>query len=156
MIERFIDEPRQHFWRHRLYANLKAFFSRFFALACNPRRFIPLVVDCGLLLQSVWSGKQLGPDLVYPMLSIRKRQSGRLARLILEHSRDQWSYELHAPTPFPKGIDHPCVAVIDLDDVPPDVVQNEYSTQVDLYGLFCILMFFETMITLTVHVYLFD
>ena len=47
--------------------------------------------------------------------------------------------------------------MIDLDDVPPDVVQNEYSTQVDLYGLFCILMFFETMIALTVHVfYLFD
>ena len=91
------------------------------------------------------------------MLSIRKRQSGRLARLILEHSRDQWQYELHAPTPSPKGIDPPCVAVIDLDDVPPDVVQNEYSTQVDLYGPFCILMFFETMIALTVHVfYLFD
>ena len=157
LIERSTDVPQKLSRRRRLYENLSALFSRFLTLACEPRYFAPLVVDYWLLLQAIWSGRQLGPDVVYPMLSIRKRQSGRLARLILEHSRDESLYELHAETTFPEGIDPPCVAVIDLDEVPRDVVENGYSTQVDLYGLVCMLMLFETTVTLTAHVfYLWD
>ncbi|KAF8547791.1 hypothetical protein OG21DRAFT_1501387 [Imleria badia] len=141
----------------RFHANLRAFFSRSFALVCEPRLFAPLAVDFWLLLQSFWSGKKPGPDLVYPMLSIRKRQSGRLARLMLEHCRAVHLYELLAATSFPNGIDPPCVAVVNLDEVPQNVVESGYSTQFDLYGLMCILMLFSTFITTTVHVfYLFD
>ena len=78
----------------------------------------------------------------------------RLARLILEHCRAVRQYKLRAATPFPQGIDPPCVAVIDLDDVPRHVVENGYSTQVDLYGLMCLLMLVETLITFTVHVFI--
>ena len=85
------------------------------------------------------------------MLSIRKRQSGRLARLILEHCRAVRQYELRAATPFPQGIEPPCVAVIHLGRVPRDTVGNEYSTQVDLYGLTCFLMLFDIYV-----VYLFN
>ena len=139
--------------QQRFNANLRAFFSRSFALVCKPRLFAPLVIDFWLLLQSFWSGKKLGPDLVYPMLSIRKRQSGRLARLILEHCRAVHLYELLAATSFPNGIDPPCVAVINLDKVPQNVVQSGYGTQFDLYGLICILVLLETFITTTVHTF---
>ncbi|KAI9566357.1 hypothetical protein HD554DRAFT_2174536 [Boletus coccyginus] len=87
------------------------------------------------------------------MLSIRKRQSGRLARLILEHCRATGQYELRAAAPFPEGIEPPCVAVIDLDEVTRDIVGNEYSTQVDFHGLMCLLMLFETLIAFTMHVF---
>ncbi|KAF8131454.1 hypothetical protein EV363DRAFT_1217042 [Boletus edulis] len=139
--------------KQRFHVNLRAFFSRVLNFVQNPRRFASLAVDLWLLVQSAWIGKQPGPDLVYPMLSIRKRQSGRLARLILEHCRGQLSCELHSESNFPKGIDPPCVAVIDLDQVPHHVVQNKYSTQVDLYGLMCILIFFDTTAALIVHVF---
>ncbi|KAF8555095.1 hypothetical protein OG21DRAFT_1496566 [Imleria badia] len=143
--------------RHRFYANLRAFLSRFFALAFKPKSFAPLIVDYWLFLQSIWRGRQQGPDLVYPMLSIRKRQSGRLARLISEHCRAVRQYELRVGTPFPESIDPPCVAVIDLDEVPQEVIQKGYSTQVDLYGLMCMLILFETMITLILQAcYIFD
>ena len=156
LIERSTDVPQKPPQRHPLHENLTAFLSRFLALAREPRHFAPLVVDYWLLLQSSWSRRQLGPDVVYPMLGIRKRQSERLARLLLEHSRGdshESLYELHAETTFPKGIDPPCVAVIDLDEVPRDVVENGYSTQVDLYGLVCMLVLFETTVTLMVHVF---
>ena len=77
------------------------------------------------------------------MLSITKLQSGRLARLILEHCRDVRQYELRAATSFPPGIEPPCVAVIDLDELPRDTVGDGYSTQLDLYGLTCLLMLFD-------------
>ncbi|KAI9568548.1 hypothetical protein HD554DRAFT_742014 [Boletus coccyginus] len=111
-------------WWHRLCPNLRAFFSSSLALAREPGRFLFLVVDCYLLLQSsvTWVRRQSGPDLVYPMLSIRKRQSGRLARLILEHCRAE-RFEL-----------------------PPR--DNEDSTQVDLYGLTCLLMLFDICVCL--------
>ncbi|KAF8547792.1 hypothetical protein OG21DRAFT_1607246 [Imleria badia] len=137
VVERSTDVPQESWRWRRLYPNLRAILSRFFTLAYKPRHFAPLVVDYWLLLQSNWSGKQ----------------SGRLARLILEHSRDRWSSELHPTAPFPKGIDPPCVAVIDLDEVPEHVVENGYSTQVDIYGLICMLILFETMITFIVHVF---
>ena len=149
-----LQESRR--WEH-LYPNLRAFFSRFLALAWEPRLFAPLVVDFWLLLQSFWGVKQLGPDLVYPMLGIRKRESGRLARLILEHCRAVRRCELRAATLFPKGIYAPSVAVIDLDKAPQDVIKNGYNTQADHYGLTCILMLFETMVAVLVHLfYLFD
>ena len=91
------------------------------------------------------------------MLSIRKRESGRLARLILEHCRAGRQYKLRAAMPFPQGINPPCVAVIDVDEVPRHVVENGYSTQVDLYGLVCLLLLFGTLTAFTVHVFcLFD
>ena len=156
LIERSTDVLQKISQRPLLHENLKAFSSRFLALAYEPRHFAPLVVDYWLLLQSSWSRRQLGPDVVYPMLSIRKRQSGRLARLLLEHSRGdshESLYELLATRTFPKGIDPPCVAVIDLDEVPRDVAENGYSTQVDRYGLTCMLMLFETIVTLIMHVF---
>ena len=143
LIERPTD-VRQELWR--LYANLRAFLSRFLTLACVPRRFAPLVADYWLLVQSIWSGKQSGPDLVYPMLSIRKRQSGHLAKLILEHCRAVRRYKIHAETQFPEGIEPPCVAVVDLDEVPREVVENGYSTQVDVYGLMAMLILFTVML----------
>ena len=115
------------------------------------------MVDYWLLVRSIWGTKQLGPDLVYPMLSIRKRQSGRLAGLILVYCRTVRLYELHAAATFPEGIDPPCVAVLDLDDVPQDIVQNGYSTHVDFYGFVCMLVLVESTIALVLHVfYLFD
>ena len=156
LIERSTDVPQKPPQRHPLHENLTAFLSRFLALAHEPRHFAPLVVDYWLLLQSSWSRRQLGPDVVYPMLSIRKRQSERLARLLLEHSRGdshESLYELHAETTFPKGIDPPCVAVIELNEVPRDVAENGYSTQVDRYGLTCTLVLFETIVTLITHVF---
>ncbi|KAF8547799.1 hypothetical protein OG21DRAFT_1526737 [Imleria badia] len=155
-VEFLLDVPQES-WRHRLYANLRAFLSRLFALACVPRRFAPLVIDYWLLVRSIWGTKQLGPDLVYPMLSIRKRQSGRLAGLILGHCRTVRQYELRAAAPFPEGIDPPCVAVLDLDDAPRDIAENGYSTHVDFYGFVCMLMLVEATITLVLHAfYLFD
>ena len=150
LIERPTD-VRQELWR--LYANLRAFLSRFLTLACVPRRFAPLVADYWLLVQSIWSGKQSGPDLVYPMLSIRKRQSGHLAKLILEHCRAVRRYKIHAETQFPEGIEPPCVAVVDLDEVPREVVENGYSTQVDVYGLMAMLILFTVMLAFILRVF---
>ena len=90
------------------------------------------------------------------MLRIRKRQSGRLARLVLEHCRTVHQHKHRAATPFPRGIDPPCVAVIDLDEVPHHVVENGYSTQDDLYGLVWLLIHFETLIAFTIHVFSFS
>ena len=64
-------------------------------------------------------------------------------------------YKLRAAAPFPQGIDPPCVAVVDLDEVPRRVVENGYSTPADLHGLMCLLMLFETLITFTIHVFYF-
>lgn len=151
MIEQSTGVP-QGPWR-RLYTNLRAFFSRFFALAVKPWRFAPLVIDYLLLLQSIWSGRRPGVDVVYPMLRIRKREAGHLARLILDHSSTVLQYDLHVAKAFPDGIDPPCVAVIYLDDVPQDVAANGYSIPADLHGLTCLLLVFETMMTLIVHVF---
>ena len=87
------------------------------------------------------------------MLSIRIQQSGRLAKLILEHCKAVPQYELRAATPFPRGINPPCVAVVDLDEVPREVNAKGYSTQLDVHGLICMLMFFEVTITLIVQVF---
>ena len=87
------------------------------------------------------------------MLSIRIRQSGRLAKLILEHCKTVPQYPLRAATSFPRGIDPPCVAVVDLDKVPQEVIARGYSTQLDIHGLICMLMFFETVTTLIVQVF---
>ena len=136
-------------WR-RLYTNLKSLFSRFLALACEPKHFAPLIIDCWLLFLSVWNGNQPGPDFVYPMLGIRKRQSGRLARLVLEHSREQRLYEDHVARAFSRDNDSPCVAIINLNEVLRDV-ENGYSIQLDLYGLVCALVHFEVAVTLISH-----
>ena len=155
VIEQSTDAP-QELYRRRLYSNSRAFILRFFALVWAPRRFAPLVGDFCLLLQSTWSGKQSGPDLVYPMLSIGIQQSGRLAKLILEHCKAVPQYELRAATPFPRGIDPPCVAVVDLDEVPQEVIAKGYSTQLDVHGLICMLMLLETMIILIIQVFFLD
>ena len=55
--------------------------------------------------------------------------------------------------PSQKASTPPCVAVIDLDEVPRDVVENGYSTQVDLYGLVSMLVLFGTTVALMVHVF---
>ncbi|KAN0100040.1 hypothetical protein V8E55_000024 [Tylopilus felleus] len=143
-----IPAPAESSSCRRLSKNLRTFFIRFFTLAYAPRHFAPLVIDCLLLLQSSWSGKQLGPDAVYPLLSIRKRQSGRLARLILEYSRDECPYQLRSATASLQDIYPPCVAAIDLDDVR----HRRYNIQFDLCGLACMLIFFHIFIALILHV----
>jgi hypothetical protein len=46
---------------------------------------------------------------------------------------------------------------MDLDEVPHHVVENGYSTQVDLYGLVCLMILFGTLTAFIVHVFcLFD
>ena len=142
VIEQSTDAPQELRWR-RLYSNSRAFISRCFELVYVPRRLAPLVGDLWLLLQSTWSGKQLGPGLVYLMLSIGTRQSGRLAKLILEHCKTVSQYKFRATTPFPRGIDPPCIAVADLDEVPQEVIAKGYSTQLDVHGLICMFMLFE-------------
>ena len=57
-----------------------------------------VIIDFWSLLRSTWSGRELGPDVVYLFLSIRKWHSGRLARLILECYRDQCLYEFLSKT----------------------------------------------------------
>ncbi|KAN0076705.1 hypothetical protein V8E55_010560 [Tylopilus felleus] len=127
--------------------NWRALFIRFLTLAGKPRLCAPVIIDLWLLLQFTWDRRELGPDVVYPLLSIKKRQSGRLARLILEHSRDECSYELRSTTTSPQGVSLPRVAVIDLDDDP----HHSYSTHCDLHGLACLLVFFEISFTIIIH-----
>ena len=87
------------------------------------------------------------------MLSIRKRQTEHLASLILDHCSTVRRHELYAAKAFPDGIDPPCVAVIDLDEVPQDVVTNKYSIGANHHGLACMLVLFEITMTLVVHVF---
>ena len=95
----------------------------------------------------------LGPDLVYPMLSIGTRQSGRLAKLILEHCKTAPQYKFQAARPFPRGIDPPRVAVVDLNEVSQEVIAKGYSTQLDFHGLIWMLILFMTTITFVVEVF---
>ncbi|KAN0100038.1 hypothetical protein V8E55_000022 [Tylopilus felleus] len=144
------DIPRESFSESRFWKN---FFIRFFTFVFLPRRCAPLIVDYWLLIQTLWIGKQPGPDVVYPLLSIGKRQSGRLASLILQHSKYESSYELRSGMAPSQGIKPACVAVIDLDNVPRHAVQNKYSVQFDLQGLSCILILFQITLALVSQVF---
>ena len=57
-------------WRS-LHKNLMAPFTGLLTLFFDIRRFTLLVLDFFLLLQSTWNNRQLGPDAVYPLPSIR-------------------------------------------------------------------------------------
>ena len=86
------------------------------------------------------------------MLSITKRQSGRLAKLILEHSRYECPCDLKSARGSVQGIEPLCVAMIDLDNI-----SHKYNTPFDFFGLCCMAVFFQIIVALVIHVfYLWD
>lgn len=80
------------------------------------------------------------------MSSLKKRQSGRLVRLILEHSRDLQQRNIHEAMSSQEGIDPPRVAVIDLDEVPQDIIKRGYSVPADIHGFMIMIMIFQVLV----------
>ena len=56
--------------------------------ALDPVRLAQVLLDFISVVRSqFWDGRRTGPDFVSPMASLTKRQSGHLAKLILQHSK---------------------------------------------------------------------
>ena len=70
----------------------------------------------------------------------------------MEHSRYECPCDLKSARGSAQGIEPPCVAMIDLGKV-----SHKCNTQFDFFGLCCMAMFFQIMVTLVFHVfYLWD
>ena len=82
-----------------------------------------VIIDFWSLLRSTWNGRELGPDVVYPLLSIGKQHSGHLARLIAECCRDQRSYEFLSKTSS-SLLTHQIFAMMAQHDTSPQHFQH--------------------------------
>jgi hypothetical protein len=134
-----------------LISNSKALASRFIQLFCRPGQLAPVILDfLSMALSIIWTERQPGPDLLYPFSSLKKQKSGRLARLLLEDSRDQLHNLHHASSPR-DDVDPPRVAVIDLDEVPPEIIERGYVVSADFYGFVVVVLLLEVLITLFLH-----
>ncbi|KIJ10676.1 hypothetical protein PAXINDRAFT_172085 [Paxillus involutus ATCC 200175] len=123
------------------------FFVRIRTLFCHPFQFATVSLDFCSLLYSFWNGgRTAGPEFILPMSSLTKRPSGRLSRLLLHHARNipQDEFEVTSTSP-PENHLPRIVAVIDLNEVPQDIVQGSYSTGADYYGLISLLILVEVL-----------
>ncbi|KIJ10680.1 hypothetical protein PAXINDRAFT_101944 [Paxillus involutus ATCC 200175] len=115
-------------------ANFKSFYTRVSIVFRDPAQLAPIFLDLCSLLHSLWDETRSGPNFIAPMSSLAKRSSGRLSRLLLQHSRDLTNYATARVEPDPHT-----VAVIQLS-VPQE------SIPADLHGLMALFVFIETLI----------
>ncbi|KAG9311096.1 hypothetical protein JVU11DRAFT_9005 [Chiua virens] len=103
----------------------------------------------------IWSTGQSGLDLLYPFSSLQKLKPGRLASLLLDHSKNVKlrQRDLHSATLRIEGVDPPRVAVTNLDDVEPKIIERRYTVPADFYGLVVMIQFLEMFITLLLHIF---
>ena len=134
--------------------NFKALASRFIQLAYRPANLAPIILDYWTLsLSIIWTERRPGPDLLYPFSSLVKQKSGGLARLLQGHSRDLQLKNLHVAASPREGIDPPRIAVIDLDEVPADIIERGYTVTADFYGFVAMTMFLEILISPIVYIF---
>jgi hypothetical protein len=135
-------------------SNSKALASRFIQLSCSPEHLAPIILDfLSLSLSVIWTDRQPGPDLLYPFSSLKKQKSGPLARQFLQHSRDQQLQNLHYASSPRNGVDPPRVAVIDLDEVPPEIIERGYTVSADFYDFAVMVLFLQILISTTLHLF---
>lgn len=128
--------------------------------ALDPVRLAQVFLDFASVVRSqFWDGRRTGPDFILPMTSLTKRQSGHLAKLVLQHSKALRKSELDctdAPHQLravaeripdspsrtesamttehqPEAPRHYAVAVLDLDDVPHRRLESQYTTSADAH-----------------------
>ncbi|KAF8556786.1 hypothetical protein OG21DRAFT_1506191, partial [Imleria badia] len=137
-----------------IFSNFMALAWRFIQLFCRPDHLASLVIDLWPLTMSfMWTPRQSGPDLLYPLSSLKKHKSGRLAKLLLEHSRYLQLQNLHVAASPRGGVDPPCVAVIDLHEVPPEIIERGYTVSADFFGFVVLVTFFEILLAPIVHIF---
>ncbi|KAI9462970.1 hypothetical protein HD554DRAFT_2175739 [Boletus coccyginus] len=138
----------------RLASHFEALVSRFIQLSRRPQHLAPVILDfCSLSLSIILTVEQPGPDLLYPFSSLKKLKSGRLARLLLEHSRDLPQRNLHDASSHRDGVDPPRTAVIDLGEVPPEIIERGYTVSADFYGFVVMVLLLELLISPVLHIF---
>lgn len=127
-------------------SNSKALASRFIQIFRRPEHLAPVILDfLSMALSIVWTERQSGPDILYPFSSLKKQKSGRLARLLLEHSKDQLD-NLHDASSPRDGVDPPRVVVIDLDEAPPEIIERGYTVADDFYGFVVMVLLLHALL----------
>ena len=144
----------------RLFESSRAPITRALAIirALDPVCLAQVLLDFASVVGSqFWDGRRTGPDFVYPMASLTKRQSGHLAKLLLQHCKslpncglDHSSTSLRDSVPQAAVAEvvlgdaqpgkmstyqqvHPqAVAILDLDDVPDRRLESQHTTSADV------------------------
>lgn len=148
--------------------------------ALDPVCLAEVLLDFASVVRSqFWDGRRTGPDFVSPMASLTKRQSGHLAKLVLQHSRSLPTFELDcADTPHhdsdPRVVAevvldspshsaetdtvpeyqtvHPqAVAVLDLDDIPHRRLESQYTTPADVDLMVLVPILLSLLVILRTH-----
>jgi len=149
--------------------------------ALDPVLLAQVLLDFASVVGSqFWDGRRTGPDFISPLASLTKRQSGHLAKLVLQHSKSLQKFELdctdtshrvgdpravaevvpasssHAGTEsdmIPEHqIVHPqAVAVLDLDDVPKRRLESQYTTPADVDLMVVVPMLLSLLVILRTH-----
>ncbi|KAF8556785.1 hypothetical protein OG21DRAFT_1495315 [Imleria badia] len=128
-------------------SRIKALAWRFIQLVCKPKHLASLILDLwSLSLSIIWTTRPSGPDLLYPLSNLKKHRSGRLARLLLEHSRDHQLRYFRFAASRRDGVDPPRVAVIDLDEVAPEIIERGYTISADFFGVIVLVTFFQILL----------
>lgn len=129
--------------------------------ALEPIRLAQVLLDFASVVRSqFWDGRRTGPDFVSPMASLTKRQSGHLAKILLQYSKSLKTCEpdstdtsrqdglpeavaeialdspLHSAesgtvSPY-QQVCSQAVAILDLDDVPHRRLESQYTTPADI------------------------
>ena len=137
-----------------LASHFEALVSRFIQLSLRPQHLAPVILDfCSLSLSIILTTEQPGPDLLYPFSSLKKLKSGRLARLLFEHSRGLPQRNLHDASSPRNGVDSPRAAVVDLGEVPPEIIERGYAVSADFYGFVVMLLLLEILIFPILHIF---
>lgn len=96
--------------------------------ALDPVRLAQVFLDFASVVRSqFWDGRRTGPDFVSPMTSLTKRQSGHLAKLVLQHCKNLRNFERDC-TDTPRQDDAPPTAVSEAPPEGPSHIDNELET----------------------------
>ncbi|KAG8217079.1 hypothetical protein J3R82DRAFT_5101 [Butyriboletus roseoflavus] len=94
-------------------------------IALDPVRLAQVLFDFTSVVRSqFWDGRRTGPDFVSPMASLTKRQSGHLAKLVLQYSKSLPKSEPdERDTSYPNNVPHTVTGV--------DIASALHSAQSD-------------------------
>ncbi|KAF8437640.1 hypothetical protein L210DRAFT_2338446 [Boletus edulis BED1] len=150
------------------------------ARALDPVRLAQVFLDFASVVRSqFWDGRRTGPDFVSPMTSLTKRQSGHLAKLVLQHSKsirtfvldrtdaslqvddlqndphvvlNSSSHTSDSDAALERPAIHPqAVAVLDLDDVRDRHLESQYSTSADVDLMVLVPILLSLLVILRTH-----
>ncbi|KAI9569517.1 hypothetical protein HD554DRAFT_2038164 [Boletus coccyginus] len=146
--------------------------------ALDPVHLAQVLLDFASVVGSqFWDGRRTGPDFISPLASLTKRQSGHLAKLVLQHSKGLQKFELdctdtshqvgdpravaeavpasssHAGTMIPEhqAVHPQAVAVLDLDNVPHRRLESQYTTLADVDLMVVVPMLLSLLVILRTH-----